>query len=198
MPNRFTRGSISSCVLLLAGCFQLATAQEQGIPYDVTKVDRYSTGQIHGRDAYQFLSRGDFDREPMLEIAPASRMTKLPPVQVIDPSEPPPVREVVVEPQVEIVLRGEDRVFDQIRLDVAVQRCVFERVCTDEVKALPGAYLGDDISAESLMSGQDEGFEVIMDTGTDQAPGLEVRGPGRTFIEAPAEPELIQLPDPDE
>jgi hypothetical protein len=153
------------------------------------------------------MARGDYDRESMREVAFTNRETSLPPVQLVYPSDPPPVQEVVVAPQVEVVLRGEDLVFDQIRLDAAIQRCVFERVCTDEVKAIPGVYLGDDHSGDSEWSGRDDELEVITEAESgSEEPGLEVLGPGRTFIEVPAqsEPEpqpepdveLIQLPDP--
>ncbi|MET4162238.1 hypothetical protein ABIE61_002092 [Marinobacterium sp. MBR-111] len=207
MPNRSTRASISSGLLLVLGCLQPAAAERQPLPYDVTRVDRYSGGQVHGRDAYEGMARGDYDRESMREVAFTNRETSLPPVQLVYPSDPPPVQEVVVAPQVEVVLRGEDLVFDQIRLDAAIQRCVFERVCTDEVKAIPGVYLGDDHSGDSEWSGRDDELEVITEAESgSEEPGLEVLGPGRTFIEVPAqsEPEpqpepdveLIQLPDP--
>jgi len=207
MPSRSTRGSISG-ILLLTGLLQSAMAEEAPISYDVTRVDRYSGGVVHGRDAYEGMDRGDFDREPMHEVTPMSHNAGLPPVQLVYPSEPPPVQEVVVEPQMEVVLRGEDLVFDQIRLDAAIQRCVFERICTEEVKAIPGVYLGDDQSGDSDWSGRDEDLEVITESGSGQSrdPGLEILGPGRTFMEVPAdvplEPELepdvelIQLPDP--
>ena len=207
MPNRSTRASISSGLLLVLGCLQPAAAERQPLPYDVTRVDRYSGGQVYGRDAYEGMARGDYDRESMREVAFTNRETSLPPVQLVYPSDPPPVQEVVVAPQVEVVLRGEDLVFDQIRLDAAIQRCVFERVCTDEVKAIPGVYLGDDHSGDSEWSGRDDELEVITEAESgSEEPGLEVLGPGRTFIEVPAqsEPEpqpepdveLIQLPDP--
>jgi len=207
MPSRSTRGSISG-ILLLVGCLQPAVAEEPSIPYDVTRIDRYSSGMVHGRDAYEGMDRGDFEREPMHEIMPVSRNDALPPVQIVYPSEPPPVQEVVVEPQIEIVLRGEDLVFDQIRLDAAIQRCVFERICTEEVKAIPGVYLGDDQSGDSDWTGRDEDLEVITESESRPGPGFEILGPGRTFMEVPAdtasepqtEPEsdveLIQLPDP--
>lgn len=206
MPNRSTRASISSGLLLVFGCLQPAAAEEQALSYDVTRVDRFSSGLIHGRDAHEGLDRGDFDREGMREVAAINHDTSLPPVQLVYPSEPPPVQEVVVEPQVEIVLRGEDLVFDQIRLDAAIQRCVFERICTDEVKAIPGVYLGDDHSADSDWTGRDDELEVITESESRSEPGFEILGPGRTFMEVPAESEpepqpepdveLIQLPDP--
>ena len=207
MPSRSTRGSISG-ILLLTGLLQSAMAEEAPISYDVTWVDRYSGGMVHGRDAYDGMDRGDFDREPMHEITPMSHSAGLPPVQLVYPSEPPPVQEVVVEPQMEVVLRGEDLVFDQIRLDAAIQRCVFERICTEEVKAIPGVYLGDDQSGDSDWSGRDEDLEVITESDSRPGPGFEILGPGRTFMEVPAdtasepqtEPEpdveLIELPDP--
>lgn len=206
MPSRSIRGTFSSAALLLTAALQPLMAQEESIPYDVTRVDRFSSGLIHGRDAYEGMARGDIDREPMPEVAAVNRALELPPVQVVHPSDPPPVQEVVVAPQVALVLRGEDKVFDQIRLDEDIQRCVFQGICTDEVKAIPGVYLGDDHIGDADWQGRADEFEVITESESGQDPGYELLGPGRTFMEVPAdvepesqpepEVELIQLPDP--
>jgi hypothetical protein len=179
-------------------------AQVESIPYDVIRVDRFSNGLIHGRDAYEGMARGDIDREPMLEVAAINRVVTLPPVQVVHPSDPPPVQEIVVAPQVALVLRGEDKVFDQVRLDEEIQRCVFQGICTDEVKAIPGVYLGDEHIGDADWQGGADEFEVI--TESQSRPGYELPKPGRTFMDVPAdvelksqpepEVELIQLPDP--
>lgn len=180
MPNRFTRGMFSSG-LLLAVCLPVAWAEEWSIPYEVTRVDRFSGGLIHGRDAYEGKSWGDMDTEPMPEVVPSSRPQTLPPVVVVYPSDPPPVQEVLVEAQVEVELQGEDLVFDRIRLDEAIQRCVFQRICTEEVLAIPGIYLGDEQEGDAQWQGRREE--------TEASPAPESgESPGRAFIKVPAEP----------
>ncbi|MBV0932717.1 hypothetical protein [Marinobacterium weihaiense] len=215
MPNRSIRASISSLTsaLLLAGLMVIPSGAAAGserraapIPYDVTGADRFSAGRVHGRDAYEGKGRGDRDWEPLREVRPADRIAKPLPVQVVHPSALPPVHEVVVRPKPEIVLAGEDRVFDQIRLDEAIQRCIFQNICTDEVKAIPGVYLGDEQEGDEDWTGRDDGLEVL----TDNAPmdaepeppipdsidpfglnspdgGPGTKAPGRVFVEEPAE-----------
>jgi len=210
MPNRSTRAIFSGLLWgwLPLACLSTALAEPPapGPPYDVVRIDRFSYGQIHGRDAYDGMSRGDFDREKMHEVAPVDRKRPLPPVRLVYPSAPPPVQTVVIEPRAEVVLRGEDRVFDQIRLDEAIQRCVFERICTEEVKAIPGLYLGDEQSGDSDWRGRAEApEETPPETAAPADPGFEIIAPGRTFMEVPAQsppapapaPEAVPLQRPD-
>jgi len=185
MPNRFTRGMFSSCLLLVA-CLSSAEAQEWSIPYEVTRVDRFSAGLIHGRDAYEGKSWGDMDTESMPEVVPFNQPVTPPPVVVVYPSDPPPVREVLVQAQVEVELQGEDRVFDQIRLDEAIQRCIFQRICTEEVLAIPGIYLGDEQEGDTRWQGRREETEASPAAEADESPG-------RAFIRVPAE----QAPEPE-
>lgn len=191
MPNRSTRGMFSSC-LLLAAWLSSAEAQEWSIPYEITRVDRFSDGLIHGRNAYEGMSRGDFDPDPLPEVVPFNRPVTLPPVQVVYPSAPPPVQELLVVAQVDIELRGEDRVFDRIRLDEAIQRCVFQRICTDEVRSIPGIYLGDEQDGDAEWQGRRETTDAAPETGSD------AQRPGRAFMQVPAEPVPVEQPEAEE
>lgn len=200
MPSRSTRENTSSryqgltCLLclLLAGSVKAM----EPIPYEVTGIDQFSSGRVHGRDVYEGKSRGDRDWEPMSEVRFANDRRQLPPVHVVYPSAPPPVHQVVVRPQPVVALVGEDRVFDRIRLDMAIQRCIFQKICTEEVKAIPGIYLGDAQASDDDWSGEaDDVLEVISendetrDVPAQDAPPIEAgsRAPGRVFVEEPAE-----------
>lgn len=192
MPNRSTRGMFSSC-LLLAVWLSSAEAQEWSIPYEVTRVDRFSYGLIHGRSVYEGLSWGDFDPEPLPEVMPVNWPVTPLPVQVVSPSAPPPVHEVLVGVNVEVELQGEDLVFDRIRLDEAIQRCIFQRICTEEVRSIPGIYLGEEQDGDAEWQGRRETEEVAPETGPEAS-----QSPGRTFIKVPAEPAPVVQPEAEE
>ncbi|GAA0787358.1 hypothetical protein [Marinobacterium sediminicola] len=195
MPSRSTRVIFSRrcqllCVCLLGlGC-SVGLMAEQPIPYKVTSVDQFSTGRVHGRDVYEGKDRGNQDWEPMNEVSYADNDRQELPVQVVHPSEPPPVQQVVVQPERKIVLAGEDKIFDRIRLDLDIQRCIFQNICTDEVKAIPGGYMGDDQEEGGDWTGRaDAMLEMISEGGEaeEQLPeGPGNRAPGRVFVEEPA------------
>lgn len=194
MPSRSTRVNICSLALGLS-VIALPTTAAELLPYDVTAVDRFSGGMIHGRDAYEGLERGDFDREPMLEVAYMSDPARLPPVHVVYPSAPPPVYEVVVRPDPKPELFGEHKIFEQIRIDVAIARCIFQNVCTEEVKKIPGVYLGDEQTGDDTWQGRADagGMEVISEgpavgvPAGEATPETPVRDrPGRVFVEEQA------------
>ncbi len=196
MPSRSTRENASrrycqawACLLGLS--FATGVMAAEPIPYAVTGVDQFSAGRVHGRDAYEGKGRGDRDWEPMPEVRFADRKQPPPPVQVVYPSAPPPVQQVVVRPEPEVMLTGEDRIFDQVRLDQDIQRCIFQNICTEEVKAIPGVYLGDEVSGDEDWTGRaGEGvLEVISEGGAAEeapSPGPGSRAPGRIFVEEPA------------
>ncbi|PSL16688.1 hypothetical protein CLV44_10186 [Marinobacterium halophilum] len=198
MPSRSIRESISRFRrkgLLLAwlsgACVATTVLAEEAIPYGVTAVDSYAAGRGHGRDAYEGLERGDRDRELMREVPFADHQQPPPQVWVVHPSAPPPVFQVEVRAEPVVALKGEDKVFDQIRLDIDIQRCVFQNICTDEVKAIPGVYLGDEQSGDADWTGRSDGLEVITENEpavTPSAPILQPGNgaPGRVFVEEPA------------
>ncbi|GAA0681004.1 hypothetical protein GCM10009104_01860 [Marinobacterium maritimum] len=161
------------------------------IPYAVTEVDQFSAGRVHGRDAYEGKGRGDPDWEPMPEVRYADHKKRQYPVQVVYPSAPPPVHQVVVRSEPEVALVGEDKIFDQVRLDLDIQRCIFQNICTEEVKAIPGVYLGNELSGDEDWTGRaDDVLEVISEDSPAEAPlpsGPGNRAPGRVFVEEPAE-----------
>ncbi len=197
MPSRSTRENTSRrCSQALAGLLGLAMAgalaAAEPIPYEVTRADGFSTGRVHGRDAYEGKGRGDRDWEPMPEVRFADHKRLPLPVQVVYPSAPPPVLQVVVRPAPEIVLLGEDKIFDQVRLDLDIQRCIFQNICTEEVKAIPGVYLGDALHADEDWTGradEDKGvLEVISEDNASEEPlssNPGDRAPGRVFVEEP-------------
>lgn len=200
MPSQSTRASIFNrrslgLLAILPGLYASAPLAEAPIPYGVTEVGRFSEGRMHGRDVYEGKERGDRDRESLLEVYPADALKERPPVQVVDPSAPPPVHQVVVLPESRTELAGEDRVFDQIRLDVDIQRCVFQNNCTDEVKAIPGIYLGGEQGGDDDWTGRSEGpLEVITENNGPRTPDVpgsiapfepRERAPGRVFVEEP-------------
>ena len=194
MPSRSTRVNICRLTLGLTALTLLPTASAaELLPYDVTAVDRFSGGMIHGRDAYEGMKRGDLDREPMREVAYVDDASRLPPVHVVYPSAPPPVYEVVVRPDPQPELFGEHRIFEQIRIDVAIARCIFQNVCTEEVKKIPGVYLGDEQTGDDAWQGRAEGggMEVISEgPSATEAPAAQAMPatpaqdrPGRVFVE---------------
>lgn len=197
MPSRSTPESITSrrlyqvLVCLLGVSMAAGLSAAEVIPYEVTSVDQFSAGRVHGRDAYEGKGRGDPDWEPMPEVRFADHRRLPPPVQVVHPSAPPPVTQVVVRPEPQIVLVGEDKVFDQVRLDLDIQRCIFQNICTDEVKAIPGVYLGEEQLGDEDWSGRaDDALQVISeDRRADDSPPTEPgsRAPGRVFVEEPAQ-----------
>lgn len=202
MPSLFTRESISklgclACIGLLGFTQTPVLMAAEPIAYEVTPVDRFSSGRVHGRDVYEGKGRGDQDWEPMHEVRFADHDRQQPPVQVIYPSEPPPVQQVEVMPEPVVARVGEDRVFDQIRLDLDIQRCIFQKICTEEVKAIPGVYLGDEQSGDDDWTGRaDDGLEIISEAvdGEEALPDSQEarpvepgsRAPGRIFVEEPA------------
>ncbi|MBA4502400.1 hypothetical protein [Marinobacterium marinum] len=186
MPSRSTQENISSaCCQALVGLLGLSLSTAlmavELIPYAVTGVDRFSSGRAHGRELYQDWHRGDRDWEPLREVAFADYQRVPPSVQVVYPSPEPEVQRVVVRPEPVVALFGEDKVFDRIRLDLDIQRCVFQNICTEEVKALPGMYLGDRQPGDSGWQGRAD--EPPMAT----APEPAARAPGRVFVEEPVE-----------
>lgn len=200
MPSRSTRGIICSRLLLAVALCVAAVSlpAAESIPYQVTAADRFSTGRQHGRDVYEGKGRGDLDWEPMREVPYADRPQREPPVQVVKPSAPPPVYQVVVRPEPAIVLAGEDKVFDRIRLDLDIQRCIFQNICTEEVKAIPGVYLGDRQAgdegwqdggeAEGAADSGDDLLDVITEQPSSAPAEVPVTpAPGRVFVEEPVQ-----------
>lgn len=202
MPSRSIRASISNPAALSLCCLLALPAAAQELnPYDVTAVDQFSSGLKHGRTAYEGMERGDIDFEPMREVAPRDQNTSLPPVQVVAYSDPPPVHEVVVRPDPEPELTGEHKIFEQIRIDVAIAKCILRNVCSEEVKKIPGVYFGDEQESDDTwqQGGADSGLEVLTEgpastreaTTTEGVPssapsGTNQQRPGRVFVEEPA------------
>lgn len=194
MPNRSTRESISNCprrvlTLLLSLSLSAGLVAAEVIPYEVTAVDRFSSGRVHGRDAYEGKGRGDRDWEPLPEVRFVDYRRHLPPVQVVYPSPPPPVQQVEVRPEPMIALVGEDRIFDRIRLDMDIQRCIFRNICTEEVKAIPGVYFGDEQEGDGDWTGRAEPAPADAAGGRSQEqPSAQdqQRAPGRVFVEETA------------
>lgn len=198
MPSRSTPVKSFSCLIGALGLLPLSLMAQELEPYDVTPVDGYSTGMTHGRDVYEGMDRGDIDREPMREVAYHNEDTELPPVQLVYPSDPPPIQEVVVRPDPEPELRGEHKVFEEIRIDVAIARCMFQNVCTEEVKKIPGVYLEENQTGENVWQGQaGDGFEVVTEgpsampqpsegqAGSEEDAASGPLRPGRIFVEEP-------------
>ncbi len=201
MPSRSTQANISNTLLGVGlGCVLAWPAYAVELaPYDVTPVDRYSGGLKHGRDAYEGMDRGDIDTEPMREVVARDNNDPLPPVQVVAYSTPPPVYEVVVRPDPVPELRGEYKIFEQIRIDIAIAECLLRNVCSEEVKKIPGIYFGDEQEGdETWQGGSNDGLEVLTEgpatNETLQAPALgepppvstNPQRPGRVFVEEPA------------
>ncbi|SIP88022.1 hypothetical protein [Marinobacterium stanieri] len=196
MPSRSIRASISNPAALSLCCLLALPAAAQELnPYDVTAVDQFSSGLKHGRTAYEGMERGDIDFEPMREVVPRDNNSSLPPVQVVAYSDPPPVYEVVVRPDAEPELFGEHKIFEQIRIDVEIAKCILRNICSEEVKKIPGVYFGDEQESDDTwqQGGADSGLEVLtegpantQDTQPSAPSGDNPQRPGRVFVEEPA------------
>lgn len=208
MPSRSIREmSFKTRSLTALLCLTLSSAlaaAEPVIPYQVTEADGFANGRVHGRDAYEGKERGDIDWEPMREVRFREASGPELKVYVVYPSPPPPVYQVVVRPEREVARVGEDKVFDQVRLDVDIQRCIFQNICTEEVKAIPGVYLGDEQSGDDDWTGRGDGALEVITEGPETRPSAssqvdlapdsalsdqqapDQKAPGRVFVEEPA------------
>jgi len=122
------------CLLLFAICPLSAVAEEDElpIPYDITKPghrSEYRPGSI----AYEGLKRGTFDREVMDEIRPEKIPAQLA-TPVVVPYQDKPYVFRTKEGERKLKLKGEDRIFQQIAIDIIQTRCILLGECPEEKK----------------------------------------------------------------
>ncbi|WP_432472419.1 hypothetical protein [Amphritea sp. HPY] len=97
------------------------------ITYVVTEPGGYIDSPVNPNTVYDNKQRGFVDSEPMLEIKPhLIPERQLPPPTVIPHSGLEPVERIISAQQKKIVLRGEDKVFQQIADDDLKIRCLMD------------------------------------------------------------------------
>lgn len=112
---------------VLTGSVVGSANAEALISYEVVLPSGYAEGVDNGKTAYFRKGRGDFDREPMQEIAYYNKPSDLPPPTVVAPSPLPLVREFRAGKVLSKAdLRGEDAVFQRIFDDQEKDKCIWE------------------------------------------------------------------------
>lgn len=108
-----------------------SVAAQPPLVYQVIPASGYRFGSLDPDSAYRHKKRGQFDREYMVEVGPHNYPVALPPPTVVAYSALPAVHFVAVDRALLAAgLRGEDAIFQRIRIDQVRDRCELEpRAC---------------------------------------------------------------------